>query len=90
MKLVLQIALGVFIGAVSALFVVDAWRAHKEALDKAEVDKLFQQQEQARMEQGERIRALLIQGGKLRPGSGMAPPAGFSREDAQSGPPRHE
>jgi len=84
MKLMLQIALGVFLGSLSSQLTMEAWHAHQEAIARESANKLNLEQEKARLEQGERIRALLLQGRKLKEPDGMGvPPAGFVPDDAR-------
>ena len=78
MKLILQITLGVFFGTVLSQLTIDGWRSHQEGIAKVAAEKLRAEQERARLEQGEQIRALLLQGRKSN-----APPAGFVPDDAQ-------
>lgn len=82
MKLILQITLGVFLGTLASQLTVDGWRAHKENIAKEAAEKLRAEQEKVRLEQGERIRALLLQG---RQGSASTskPPTGFEPDDLQ-------
>lgn len=61
MKLVLQIALGVFIGALATGLTLDVWRNYSETQAKKIADEVLAKQEKARHEEGERIRALLLQ-----------------------------
>ncbi|MGH8507335.1 MAG: hypothetical protein ACREVH_01250 [Gammaproteobacteria bacterium] len=61
MKLVFQIALGVFIGALAAHYTFDQWRTH-EANRTAEVkQKELTEQKRLREKQGAKIRELLMQ-----------------------------
>lgn len=62
MKLVLQIALGVFLGTLISQFAIDGWQTRKEGIAKKAEEKLRAEQERVRLEQSERIRALLMQG----------------------------
>jgi hypothetical protein len=78
MKLIFQITIGVFIGALASQFTFDSWRAYQETLAKQATDKLQAEQDKVRFEQGERIRALIMQGRDIE-----APPAGFVPDDAQ-------
>jgi len=81
MKLILQIALGVFLGALTAQLTLDAWHTHQDGIAKAEADKLRTAQERVRLEQGERIRALLLQGRQGNTPAPGKPPAGFVPDD---------
>ncbi len=85
MKLIVQIAIGVFIGALSAQLTLDGWRTHQQGIAKEAREKLRAEQDKTRLEQGERIRALLLQGRQ-----GNAPPAGFVPDDAQADTPKNK
>ncbi len=78
MKLIIQIAFGVFLGTLSSQFVFDSWHTYKENIVKEVAEKLLAKQEKVRLEQNERIRSLFLQGRQ-----GNAPPAGFVPDDAQ-------
>lgn len=67
MKLVLQIALGVFLGTLASAATMDFWRQQRESEAKQIAESLRVKQEQARQEQGERIRAMLMQGRQRDP-----------------------
>ena len=86
MKLMLQIALGVLLGSLSSSLIMDAWRDHKAELLKAETEKVLQEQERVRLEQTERIRAILMQGRQANPPAAISPPTGFIPDDAQTDP----
>lgn len=59
MKLILQIALGVFIGMSASQLVIDAWRTHRqEQLAEAE-DAKREQLARERQQQAEKIRELV-------------------------------
>jgi len=60
-KLIVQIALGVFLGTLAAQLTIDAWHTHRENITKAESEQLKIHQEKIRKEQGERIRNLILQ-----------------------------
>ncbi len=83
MKLVLKIALGVFLGSLASLLLMDAWRDHKADLVKAETEKVLQEQERVGLEQAERIHAILMQGRLANPAAAMPPP-GFVPDDAHT------
>ncbi|WP_411726792.1 hypothetical protein [Methyloglobulus sp.] len=83
MKLILQIAFGAFLGAFASQFTFDAWRSHQEGIAKAAEEKLQAEQEKVRLEQGERIRALLMQGRQGNTPNASKPPAGFVPDDAR-------
>lgn len=60
MKLVIQIAFGVFLGALASQVVMDSWRSyHQQHAKEAEREKLAAE-EQARNEQMQRARELLM------------------------------
>jgi cytochrome oxidase assembly protein ShyY1 len=80
MKLVLQIALGVFLGTLTSAVTLEIWQLQRESEAKQVAENLRIQQEQVRHEQGERIRAMLLQGRKGQEKS----PDGFVPDDAQS------
>lgn len=85
MKLVLQISLGVFFGSLASQFVMDHWHIYQDRLVKEAEEKVRLEEERARLEQGERIRALLLQSRQAKPSSskGESPP-GFVPDDAQA------
>lgn len=83
MKLILQIALGVFLGALASQFAIDGWRTRQEGIIKKAAEKLQAEQERVRLEQGERIRALLLQGRQGNTPGANKPPAGFVPDDVQ-------
>ena len=62
MKLVLQTAFGVFMGTLASQLIIDSWHTRQEGIAKEAAEKLRTEQEKVRIEQGERIRALLLQG----------------------------
>jgi hypothetical protein len=82
MKLILQIALGVFLGTLASQLTIDGWRTRQEGITKAAAEKLHVEQEKVRMEQGERIRALLMQGRRGNTPGASKPPTGFVPDDA--------
>jgi hypothetical protein len=83
MKLVLKIALGVFLGSLASLLLMDAWHDHKAYMVKAETEKVLQEQERVGLEQTERIHAILMQGRQSNPAAAMPPP-GFVPDDAHT------
>lgn len=83
MKLILQIALGVFLGILASQLTIDSWRTHQENIAEEAEEKLRAEQERVRMKQGERIRALLLQGRQGNTPGASKPPAGFVPDDAQ-------
>lgn len=62
MKLMLQIAFGVFLGTLGAQVVVDLWHSRQELHAKQLAEQRIAEQEKVRREQGERIRQLLLKG----------------------------
>lgn len=84
MKLVIQIALGVFLGSLPALLIVEAWQNHRQELARMETEKLMEQQEEARLEQGERLRAILNQNQQINPALAI-PNSGFVPDHAPTG-----
>lgn len=83
MKLILQIALGVFLGTLASQLTIDGWRTYQESIAKEAEEKLRAKQERVRLEQGERVRALLLQGRQGNTPGASKPPAGFVPDDAQ-------
>ena len=85
MKLILQIALGVFLGTLASQLTIDGWHTRQEGIAKEAAEKLRAEQERVRLEQGERIRALLLQGrqGNTPGAAATKPPAGFVPDDIQ-------
>lgn len=90
MKLILQIAFGVFLGTLASQLTIDSWRNHQEGIAKEAEEKLRAKQERVRMEQGERIRALLLQGRQGNIPGANKPPAGFVPDDAQVETPKEK
>ena len=62
MKLILQITLGVFMGTLASQFTTNAQHARQENAAKTATEKLLAEQEKVRLEQGERIRSMLLKG----------------------------
>ena len=83
MKLILQIALGVFLGTLASQFTMDGWRSHQESIAKAAAEQLRAKQEKVRLEEGERIRVLLLQGRQNNSHDSPKPPSGFVPDDVQ-------
>jgi hypothetical protein len=83
MKLILQIALGVFLGTLASQFTMDSWRSHQESKIKEAAEQLRAKQEKVRLEEGERIRVLLLQGRQNNSHDSHKPPAGFVPDDVQ-------
>jgi hypothetical protein len=84
MKLILQIAFGVFLGTLASQFTMDGWRSYRESITKEVAEQLRAKQEKVRNEQGERIRALLLQGRQNNShGASKKLPSGFLPDDRQ-------
>ena len=83
MKLILQIALGVFLGTLVSQLSIDGWRTHQEDIAKQAAEKLRAEQEKVRTEQGERIRTILMQGRQGNIPRVTKPSAGFVPDDVQ-------
>ena len=62
MKLILQITLGVFMGTLASQLTTKAWYARQENTAKIATAKLLSEQEKVRLQQGERIRSMLLKG----------------------------
>lgn len=88
MKLTLQIALGVFMGTLASQLTIDGWRTHQEDIAKEAAEKLQAEQERVRLEQGERIRALLLQGRQGKASTTSKLPNDFVPDDAQADTPK--
>jgi hypothetical protein len=88
LKLILKIALGVFLGALASQMVMEGWHAHQERLAKEAATKVKTEHDKARREQAERVRSMLMQGfrGKMKP---AVPPPGFAPDGAQGTPGDH-
>ncbi|MCK9608129.1 MAG: hypothetical protein M0R33_16925 [Methylomonas sp.] len=82
MKLMLQIAFGVFLGTLGAQLVVDICHTRQDQRAKQLADQRNAEQEKVRREQGERIRALLLQGQQSKSLGGAKAPHGFIPDDA--------
>ena len=83
MKLILQIALGVFLGSMAAQLTIDGWHTSQEGIAKEAAEKIRAEQEKVRREQGERIRTLLLQGRQANVPGTSKPPTGFVPDDVQ-------
>ena len=83
MKLILQIALGVFLGTLASQLTIDSWRTHQEGIAKETAEKRRAEQERVRLEQGERIRALLMQRRQGNTPGASKPPPSFVPDDEQ-------
>ena len=79
----LQIALGVFLGTLASQFTMDGWRSHQESITKEAAEQLRAKQEKVRLEEGERIRALLLQGRQNNSHDANKSPSGFFPDDVQ-------
>jgi hypothetical protein len=69
---VLEIALGVFVGALGALTVIEAWHTHKETLTAEGAKVRAEMQAQARREESEKLKGLM---GEQRTETTKQPPA---------------
>lgn len=76
MKLILQIAFGVFLGTLGAQVTTDMWRNHQTELRRTEHEK-------TRLDQAERIRKLFVDSQKPQESGNTKAPAGFIPDDAQ-------
>jgi hypothetical protein len=65
MKLIIQIALGVFLGVLGAQFMIDWWHIQQTVTAESVAKKQHTEQEKIQTKQAEQIRKLLIQGGKV-------------------------
>jgi len=83
MKLVLQIALGVFLGSLASQFTFDAWRVRQESIVKEAEKKLRAEKDRVREQQAEKIRALFMEGRQGKNSSSVVIPPGFVPDDAQ-------
>lgn len=83
MKLIMQIAAGVLLGSLASQLVIDVWHSHRESMVNAAEEKRRADREQARVEQGERIRALLLQGREGKSTKPNQPAQEFVPDDAQ-------
>ncbi len=83
MKLVLQIALGVFLGTLASQLASDGWHAYQESAAKTATEKLRAEQKKVRLEQNERIRALFTRENQNISPNTNKPPAGFVPDDAK-------
>ena len=83
MKLIVQIALGVFLGTVTAQLTLDVWREYQE-------EKQLTEREQVRLEQADKIRRLFLENQNRKKSQHINPPAGFIPDDAQSFPAQTE
>jgi hypothetical protein len=62
---------------------MDSWRGYQESIAKEAAEELRAKQEKVRNEQGERIRALLLQGRHNNSHSASKLPSGFLPDDRQ-------
>ena len=82
MKLTLQIALGVFLGTLAAQLLLDNWHKHQAQLAQIAEQQRLIEQENARLTQADRVRALFLQSQQQKPQSAQHPPIGFVPDDA--------
>ncbi|QXP85531.1 hypothetical protein ABZN20_11990 [Methylococcus sp. ANG] len=85
MKLVLQIAIGVFLGTLASQFTVETWRLYQEQAARTASEKIEAEKAKTRHELSERIRALLMRGRQENSGQPHIPP-GFVPDDAETQP----
>jgi hypothetical protein len=90
MKLIVKIALGVFIGSVSAQITMDNWHNFLEQKDKALALKQESETEKVRLEQADRIRAMFLEHRKIKNAGKNKVPMGFVPDDAQMQPSQEE
>lgn len=90
MKLIIQIAFGVFLGTVTAQITVDSWHQFQEKKEKEQAQKQLYQLEKARLEQADRIRAMFLERRKNQKLENSKSPAGFMPDDAQIMPTQDE
>lgn len=83
MKLVMQIALGVFIGSIASQLTLDKWHDYKASKIQAAAETLKAQQEQARKAQGDQIRELILRSRQRKSETQQKPPIDFVPDDAQ-------
>ncbi|MCX7097973.1 MAG: hypothetical protein NTV43_08735 [Methylococcales bacterium] len=82
MKLVLQIALGVFLGTLASQFVMDGWHKHQANIIQAATEQRLAEQEKTRLEQADSIRTLFLKSQQNNKSGKNTPPAGFIPDDA--------
>ncbi|UZR27821.1 hypothetical protein [Methylococcus mesophilus] len=85
MKLVLQIAIGVFLGTLASHFTVETWRLRQEQTARAASEKIEAEKAKAQHELSERIRTLLMRGRQENSGQPHMPPD-FVPDDAETQP----
>ncbi len=77
MILILQIALGVFLGTLVSQIIIDGWHARQEGIAKEAAKKLRAEQKKVH----QRIRALLLQGRQGNTPDAGKLPTGFMTDD---------
>lgn len=90
MKLIIQIAIGVFLGTLTSQFAIDTWHKYQENIAKSAADKQQAEQNKARLEQGERIRAMILQSRQGNSPQADKVPPGFIPDDAQTAIPQQK
>ncbi|AAU91073.1 MULTISPECIES: hypothetical protein [Methylococcus] len=85
MKLVLQIAIGVFLGTLTSQSLVEVWRLHQERAARAAAEKIEAEKAKTRHELSERIRTLLMRGRQEHGDRPPLPPS-FVPDDTATGP----
>jgi hypothetical protein len=84
-KLVLQIAFGVFIGALASKFAFEGWREYQENKARQVAEKVRLERQRTQRLEGERMRALLLQGRQLKSSDpSLESPSGFVNDDAKT------
>jgi hypothetical protein len=86
LKLILKIALGVFLGALASQMVMEVWHAHQERLAKEAATKVKTEHDKARREQAERVRSMLMQGFRGKAIKPAVPPPELAPDGAQGTP----
>lgn len=84
MRLILQIALGVFLGTLVSQLTIDGWHTRQEYAAQEAVEKNRAEHERVRLQQGEHIRALLLQSRQSNTPDASKAAIGFTPDDAQT------
>lgn len=82
MKLILQIALGVYLGFFASQITLQFWLDYKNAMAKQSEDKYRVDREKIRVEHSEKIRTLILEQQRKQNLPGKFPP-GFVPDDAR-------
>lgn len=86
MKLVIQIALGVFLGTMASQFAFESWRSHQEYNAMAASEKRRTDQQRARLNLNARIREAIMQSQRVKSSDSNTLPPGFIPDDASGQP----